>query len=46
MFQGSGFKAFQTLLQQHFNKVKTLKPEASRSESREVYLLAQGFKVV
>ncbi len=46
MFQGSGFKAFQTLLQQHFNKVKTYKPDASRAESREVYLLAQGFKVV
>ncbi len=44
LFQGEGFEAFQKRLRQHFAKVTTRKPKASRARSREVYLLAQGFK--
>jgi 23S rRNA U2552 (ribose-2'-O)-methylase RlmE/FtsJ len=31
-------------LRKHFAKVMFVKPNASRSESREIYLLATGFK--
>lgn len=44
VFQGSGFDAFLRELRQHFKRVVVRKPEASRSESREVYLLAIGRK--
>lgn len=44
LFQGEGFEAFQKRLRQHFAKVTARKPRASRARSREVYLLAQGFK--
>lgn len=32
------------LLKQHFNTVRHVKPEASRADSAEMYVLAQGFK--
>ena len=41
-FQGSGLDEFVRQLRQHFERVVVRKPEASRSESREVYLLARG----
>jgi 23S rRNA (uridine2552-2'-O)-methyltransferase len=44
LFQGEGFEAYQKRLCRRFAKVKTLKPKASRSRSREMYLLAQGLK--
>ncbi len=44
LFQGEGFEAFQKQLRQGFSRVVTRKPKASRVRSREVYLLAQGFK--
>lgn len=44
LFQGEGFEAFQRRLRQGFTRVVTRKPKASRARSREVYLLAQGFK--
>jgi 23S rRNA (uridine2552-2'-O)-methyltransferase len=44
VFQGEGSAAFHRALQQHFNKVLTRKPKASRPRSREIYLLAQGYK--
>lgn len=40
-FQGEGFDEFRTHLLTGFNKVIARKPEASRSASREVYLLAR-----
>jgi 23S rRNA (uridine2552-2'-O)-methyltransferase len=43
-FQGSDFDAFLRQLRQRFRRVRVRKPEASRSGSREVYLLAQGLK--
>ena len=42
-FQGEGIDAFTGELRRHFKTVKTLKPKASRAESREIYLLARSF---
>lgn len=44
MFQGSGSDQYVKELRKHFDKVAIRKPEASRKESREVYLVARGFK--
>lgn len=44
VFQGEGFDDFLKELRGSFVKVVTRKPEASRARSREVYLLAEGFK--
>jgi 23S rRNA (uridine2552-2'-O)-methyltransferase len=44
MFQGQGYESFYHDVQQSFNKVVIRKPKASRARSREVYILAQGFK--
>ena len=44
MFQGSGSDQYVKELRVHFDKVVIRKPEASRKESREVYLVAKGFK--
>lgn len=43
-FQGPGLEEFIRCVKTHFSQVKYIKPEASRSESREVYVLASGFK--
>lgn len=42
-FHGAGFQSFNARLRTYFSKVATRKPGASRTESREVYLLAKGF---
>jgi 23S rRNA (uridine2552-2'-O)-methyltransferase len=44
VFQGEGFEPYVKLLREHFKKVSTKKPDASRDESREVYLMAVGLK--
>ena len=44
VFQGDGSEAFLKDVRSHFNKVKIRKPKASRPRSREVYVVAQGFK--
>jgi 23S rRNA (uridine2552-2'-O)-methyltransferase len=44
MFQGSGSDQYVKELRKHFEKVQIRKPAASRKESREVYLVAKGFK--
>ena len=44
MFQGSGSDQYLKELRTHFEKVLIRKPAASRKESREVYLVAKGFK--
>lgn len=44
MFQGSGSDQYLKELRAHFEKVLIRKPEASRKESREVYVVAKGFK--
>ncbi|MDC3058323.1 23S rRNA (uridine(2552)-2'-O)-methyltransferase RlmE [Litorivicinus sp.] len=44
VFQGEGFDEFFQALRTDFSVLKTRKPEASRSRSRETYLLAMGFR--
>jgi 23S rRNA (uridine2552-2'-O)-methyltransferase len=44
LFQGEGFDPYLKDMRNHFHKVSLLKPKASRDRSREVYLLAKGFK--
>ena len=42
LFQGEGFEAFVRLARKRFGRVRTMKPTASRPESREMYLLARN----
>ena len=42
--QYDGLKAYFKQLKDNFRSVKTRKPEASRSRSFEIYLVAKGFK--
>ena len=44
VFQGKGFDPFFRQLRSDFSVLKTRKPDASRSRSRETYLLAKGFR--
>ena len=44
VFQGEGFAEYQKELKSSFESVKVRKPKASRARSREIYLLAAGFK--
>jgi 23S rRNA (uridine2552-2'-O)-methyltransferase len=44
MFQGSGSDEYVKELRKSFGKVLIRKPSASRAESREVYIVAKGFK--
>jgi 23S rRNA (uridine2552-2'-O)-methyltransferase len=44
VFHGEGFDELLKVLKGRYKKVSTRKPQASRARSREVYLLAQGFK--
>jgi 23S rRNA (uridine2552-2'-O)-methyltransferase len=43
-FQGAGFTDFLQSIKQKYDKVRLVKPKASRAQSREVYLLASGYK--
>ena len=43
-FRGGAEKPLMDLLHNHFDKVRHIKPPASRQESVETYLLATGFK--
>ncbi len=45
MFQGSGSDEFKKELKTIFKKVLIRKPDASRSRSREIYILARGYNV-
>lgn len=44
VFQGEGFDPYLRSVRESFGKVVIRKPKASRPKSREVYLLAKGFK--
>jgi 23S rRNA (uridine2552-2'-O)-methyltransferase len=44
MFQGSGSDEYMKELRKSFEKVLIRKPAASRKESREVYVVAKGFR--
>ncbi|WP_158968411.1 23S rRNA (uridine(2552)-2'-O)-methyltransferase RlmE [Paraglaciecola sp. L3A3] len=45
VFMGEGFDSFFKDVQKAFRVVKTRKPESSRARSREVYLVATGYKL-
>jgi 23S rRNA (uridine2552-2'-O)-methyltransferase len=43
-FQGAGFTELHAQMRRRFGKLMSRKPQASRAESRELYLLGKGFK--
>ena len=43
-FQGAGFNELHARMRRRFGKLMSRKPQASRAESREIYLLGKGFK--
>jgi len=43
-FQGEGYEEFVKQVREHFDTVLIRKPEASRSRSREVYVVGKGFR--
>ncbi|MDP5030274.1 MAG: 23S rRNA (uridine(2552)-2'-O)-methyltransferase RlmE [Paraglaciecola sp.] len=45
VFMGEGFDEYFKAVKQAFTVVKTRKPESSRARSREVYLVATGYKL-
>ena len=45
VFMGEGFDQFFNEVKSAFKVVKTRKPDSSRARSREVYLVATGFKL-
>lgn len=45
LFHGAGFDELVKSVRMSFNKVAIKKPDASRSRSRETYLLAKGYKL-
>jgi 23S rRNA (uridine2552-2'-O)-methyltransferase len=44
VFHGEGFDQYMLELKKRFKRVVSRKPEASRPRSREVYVVAKGFK--
>ena len=44
VFEGEDFKEFLTEVGRFFERAKVVKPKSSRPESREVFILATGFK--
>ena len=46
LFQGGETAQLITLLKQHFATVKHVKPQSSRADSAELYLLATGFRLL
>ncbi|HEY8519976.1 MAG TPA: RlmE family RNA methyltransferase [Gammaproteobacteria bacterium] len=46
LFQGEGVDAFVKELRSAFGSVRLVKPPASRSESREIYVLARNYGIV
>ncbi len=44
VFQGGDFDAYVKALRTHFRQVQIRKPEASRNQSKEVYLLGKGLQ--
>jgi len=45
VFQGEGFDAFVVDARASFERVKVMKPKASRAGSREVYLVARNYRL-
>lgn len=45
VFQGAGFEEYLKEVRSLFSVVKIRKPDSSRARSREVYIVATGFKL-
>lgn len=45
LFQGEGFDAFVVDTRRSFERVRVMKPKASRAGSREVYLVARNYRL-
>jgi len=45
VFQGEGIDVFRHSLREHFAKIVTRKPDASRDNSREFYVLARSYRL-
>lgn len=45
LFEGAGTSEYRQLLREHFDKVMTRKPGASRDKSREFYILARSYRL-
>ena len=45
VFQGEGIDPFIADARNSFERVKVMKPKASRPGSREVYLVARGYQI-
>ncbi len=45
VFQGGDFEPYVKTLRASFQQVQMRKPEASRGQSKEVYLLGKGLQV-
>jgi len=46
LFQGEGSEAFIVAARKHFERVRVMKPKASRDSSSEVYLVARNYRLV
>ena len=42
---GDGTSVFREFLQTHFEKVRIIKPKASRNDSAEIFLFCSNFKI-
>jgi len=45
LFEGAGTDEYRRLLKERFTKVMTRKPDASRDQSREFYVLARSYRL-
>ncbi len=45
VFQGEGFEHYLAEVRSMFKTVKIRKPDSSRARSREVYIVATGYKL-
>ena len=45
MFNGEGTEQYLMMLRKNFSKIIISKPKSSRSESREIYVVARGYKL-
>jgi 23S rRNA (uridine2552-2'-O)-methyltransferase len=44
LFQGEGVSGYQAAVRRSFGSMRTRKPDASRARSRELYIVAKGFR--
>ena len=44
IFEGGEIGDYRNLIRPHFDKIKNFKPHSSRAESKEIFIVALGFK--